>query len=223
MFILPIHLFTLWILIQPVREKQFSGMYSLPIREHPVHDTVSRYSSVIIDDLRKNQGARLAVAYFYCEFQDPVKRDPTNVLSSLLAQILRKIPRGSSSVNSLLERCPNPQSAHDFDLPDLIMEFAREFDRTFVVIDAVDECDDLAQLLPALTDLAVEVNVLATGRDKPELRHEFREHGELIIGRDDINDDVRRFVETEVKHVKTRDPQLVHDIINRLTSGAQGT
>lgn len=184
---------------------------------------MSRYSSVIIDDLRKNQGARLAVVFFYCEFQDPVKRDPMNVLSSLFAQLLRKVPPGSSAVTSLLERYPNPESVHNFDLPDLVMEFAQEFDKAFVVIDAVDECEDLAQLLPALTDLAVEVNVLVTGRDKPELRYEFSGHGELTIGRGDIDEDVRRFVETDVKYVKTRDPQLIHDIVNRLTSGAQGT
>lgn len=103
------------------------------------------------------------------------------------------------------------------------MEFAREFDKTFVVVDAVDECEDLAELLPALTALAVEINVLATARDNPQIRNEFMGHGELIIGRDDINNDVRRFVETDVKHVKTRDPQLLQDIIDRLISGAQGT
>ncbi|KAF8347174.1 hypothetical protein F5887DRAFT_49123 [Amanita rubescens] len=180
-------------------------------------------SSVIIDDLRKIQNPRLAVAFFYCELQDPLKRDPTNVLSNLLAQLLRKVSRGKPAVTNLLKQCPNPQSVHDFDLTELILEFAREFDKTFVVIDAVDECDNLAELLPALTTLAVEINVLATGRDNSQIRNEFQGHGKVIIGRDDINHDVRRFVETDVRHVKTRDPQLLQDIIDRLISGAQGT
>ncbi|KAF8318315.1 hypothetical protein F5887DRAFT_1088454 [Amanita rubescens] len=80
-----------------------------------------------------------------------------------------------------------------------------------------------ARLLPALTVLAVEINVLATGRVNSQIRNEFQGHGKVIIGRDDINHDARRFVETDVRHVKTRDPQLVRDIIDRLISGAQGT
>ncbi len=211
----------LW--IKGVRECIVCGQTLYCYHAHIAGAGKTVLSSVIIDDLRKIQNPRLAVAFFYCELQDPLKRDPTHVLSSLLAQLLRKVPRGKPAVTNLLAQCPNPQSIHDFDLTELILEFAREFDKTFIVVDAVDECEDLAELLPALTALAVEINVLATGRDNSQIRNEFKGHGKLIIGRDDINDDVRRFVETDVKHVKTRDPQLLQDITDRLISGAQGT
>ncbi|KAF8628135.1 hypothetical protein AX15_004070 [Amanita polypyramis BW_CC] len=88
----------------------------------------------------------------------------------------------------------------------------------FIVIDAIDECEDLAQPLPILTDLAVEINVFATSH--ADIRSEFANHRKLDIGRDDIYDDVGHFIETDVRRIIIRDPKLVQE---RLILGAQGT
>jgi hypothetical protein len=151
-----------------------------------------------------------------------MKCDPTALLASLLDQLLRVVPSESLAVTNMVKRHQDVQSTNKLPLANLIVDLSRGLE-TFVIIDALDECNDLANLLPQLRKLARRVNVFVSSRDHPDIRDEFRD-GEIIsMGPEDIAGDVRDFVEAEMKLVSIQNPQLREAVLEKLISGAHGT
>jgi len=63
-------------------------------------------------------------------------------------------------------------------LEEAVVTLAKELKKTiYIVLDALDECEDRSQLLPFLRDLAlgsVNINIIATSRDTKEIRNVFK-------------------------------------------------
>ena len=178
-------------------------------------------SSRVIDDIVKTGGPQ-PVLLFYCEKKDPAKSDPTNVLASLLRQLLRAVPPSSPTLSRLLEQYEFSQTLEELPLTDLILELAHEFKRTFVIIDGLDECDDLDSILLEISRLAETLSVFISSRGHADIRTELGAYEKITIERDYITEDVRKYVEVEVKR-KVRSPKLRASVINELVSEAQGT
>jgi hypothetical protein len=96
------------------------------------------------------------VIYYYLNFSNSAKQELGSCLSSLLAQICRKIPRIPSAVEQAwssnaygTSRCPS------HELKALLLEAVAVLEHTYIVIDALDECssDDSESLLELLSDL----------------------------------------------------------------------
>jgi hypothetical protein len=177
----------------------------------------------VIDDIREIQDPQIAVLIFYCKRTDPMKCDPTTLLASLLDQLLRVVPSETLAVTNMIKRYQHVQSTNKLPLTNLIMDLSGELKKTFVIIDALDECDDLEILLPQITKLARRVNVFVSSRDHPDIREEFREGEVISMGPEDIAGDVRDFVEAEMKRVSIQNPQLRKAVFEKLISGAHGT
>lgn len=179
-------------------------------------------SSIAIEDIRKMPGA--IVIFFYCEFQDSTKRNPTILLSTLLDQLLDQLEL-SPTAEGLLQRLSSRRSLHELDLESLILTFAAEFfDRVFVFIDGLDECDpeELEELVQNVTTIATKLRVFVASRELPEIR-QLDGHLQLTIYPDDIAADLRQFVEADVKRLKVGDPALITEIVETLVQGAGGT
>jgi hypothetical protein len=118
------------------------------------------------------------VAFFYCEHRDPDRRDLSKLLSSILYQIVQESkPPPPSSISRLIDRHSNKVSKYTLlQLGDLICEVATKHKRVYLVIDALDECENMAKLLPTLQRLAGSLRLFVTSRDYVDVRGNLKAH-----------------------------------------------
>ncbi|KAF9222209.1 hypothetical protein BS17DRAFT_809569 [Gyrodon lividus] len=114
-------------------------------------------ASSVIDKLSGRQTDGETVTYFYCDFRHPRSIRAKKVLRSLIVQLLRNVKTDwlppFSDLVERKQRGAGPPADPDI-LSDLLQRAARLHDQPTAIIDALDECDDLSELLGAL----VEVN-----------------------------------------------------------------
>ena len=184
-----------------------------------------QYSSAVANDLRKMQvqDRRIAVAVFYCDRRDMLKRHSVHILASLLDQLLRIVPPECCVLERVVDKYRQAQ-LNDIPLPvvDLIMDVSCKFDRTFVVIDGLDVCDNVGDMIPDLMRLSRCLNIFVSSRDHPDIRYGLEGAEKITVEQHDIIDDIRAFTETETRRMKIPF-KLRESIVDRLISGAQGT
>jgi hypothetical protein len=93
------------------------------------------------------------LAYFYCDFGNPRSTSAKDVMCSLVVQLLRN-SRGNwlslfPELKERMDRGADPPASLDI-LSDLLIRASRLHERPMVVIDALDECSDLPDLLHTL-------------------------------------------------------------------------
>ncbi|KAF8242721.1 hypothetical protein K440DRAFT_564459, partial [Wilcoxina mikolae CBS 423.85] len=107
-------------------------------------------SSVVIDHLfATNSG----VAYIYFDFSNEEQQNVTEVLASLIKQLVKQLPGFPAPLETLHrkmeEERPQRRPNHE-ELYSTLIELSKSFTRAFIVFDALDECNRLQRerLLP---------------------------------------------------------------------------
>src|ERR1700759_5357121 len=97
----------------------------------------------------------IAVAVFYCDHRDMFKRRSEHILAGLLDQLLRMVPQDCCVLERVLDKYRHAR-LHNIPLPivDLIMDVSCKFKMTFIVIDGLDACDNLDEIMPNLRKLS---------------------------------------------------------------------
>ncbi|RPB08944.1 hypothetical protein P167DRAFT_478493, partial [Morchella conica CCBAS932] len=127
-------------------------------------------SSFIIDHLRaQNQ----ALVYIYFNHKEQDQQKPIHVLSSFLKQLSCQSPSLPKAVRDLHNRIESKQERPTLeDLYTALVLVAGSFSQTFVVCDALDECDFETQrkdLLPLFHRMeSVGIRLFLTSREHPE-------------------------------------------------------
>lgn len=192
--------------------------------------------SSVIEDIRQKcedfHNARCA--YFYFDFRDKSKQSVEGMLRSLLRQL-------SSYDTSLPKLVADLHRAHARQghqptqeaLIDTLCSIAQETERTFIIIDALDECaelDEALDLLLALTDAScATLSILVTSRELDDIGAAIKDvpaeklkHVSIQNRKD--NADIDLFIRTQVeKNRKLRRwRRQKSQIIKVLGNGAQG-
>ena len=189
------------------------------------------HRSIVIEALKSRNGDA-TVAFFYCEYQDERKRDPRNILSTILSDLIRPLrshlpPSLTSLVSDIL--ASNAPTTIEL-LGNMIRMISNEHSRPFIVIDALDECDERATLFPALRQISQHASVFVTSRDERDIRMGLAQFWRYSIrmNSEDIADEITTFVTTVVTYrvcagsLCVGNANLVEEIIQALISGSDG-
>ncbi|VDC01053.1 unnamed protein product [Peniophora sp. CBMAI 1063] len=130
-------------------------------------------SSSIIDTLKADD--TLFLVYFYFEFSDVKKQDCRALVSSLVLQLASS---SAQSLDYLLKRRSTDFPSYE-DLLDMLSQLLRLSGRTFVVIDAFDECPESARD----KEMAMFFKTLASPVDSVDLHLLITSRPERDIGR----------------------------------------
>ncbi|KAJ6571500.1 hypothetical protein B0H19DRAFT_1372571 [Mycena capillaripes] len=166
--------------------------------------------STIIRDISADTERPAVVAYFYFDFrQERRSQDLEVMLRSIAFQLSAK----SSPPHLALDRLHKSFNGgtvppHDDDLIKVIHQLLTELGRTYIVLDALDECveDDF----PALTRLIQHLfsdptnkhlHLLLTSQPRQLFKSAFT-HMSNIALESDTKDDIRAFVTSKVADVK---------------------
>ena len=183
-------------------------------------------------DALKRQHVDATVTFFYCEYQDADKCNPRNILSTILSDLIRPLrphfpPSLVSQVNDIL--ASNAPATIE-QLGNMIRMISNEHSRPFIVIDALDECDERATLFPVLGQISQHASVLVTSRDERDIRRGLAQYVRypIHIKSKDIADEITTFVTIAVTYrvdagsLCVGDDNLKEDIIRTLISGWDG-
>lgn len=176
-------------------------------------------TSFVLHDLRKTYGeqCKVLIAAIYCRYQLKEKQQPEKILSTLVSQLLPQLLQLPATLQKLLLEFREVLGFKPSleQLQRVLKGIVSGPHRTFVVIDALDECTtlDRGRLVETIRLLQMEsqgkVSFLATTRGIPEILELFEYVATL---------EVRASEEDICRYIDARIPELVckaakHDAI----------
>jgi hypothetical protein len=172
----------------------------------------------------------VGIAFLYCDYRDQENQSTLSMVSSLLKQLISSKPALPLPVVDLYERFEKSQSTFKLkDLEPTLLLVCREFRRTFVMIDALDECDatrhrkSFLQVLKSIEKSSTRL--LITSRPYPDdIKRYLVAYPQITIEANDL--DIRKFLtETIDRSDETTDiidQALKKDIVKDIANSAHG-
>ena len=209
-------------------------------REYSSSDTFTNFNSdmrrsTIIRHLIAKYG-NASVAYFYFDFKDTVKQNVLSLLGSWIAQIARTLNPFPTALVSLFQRHSirdpeRPSSPTVFELTQLLRDIMTLQSPLFLVVDALDECQQRPLLLETLFALFEQeapcCRILCTSRAEADIQRAFINHTvkELRIQNHQVDQDVSVYIRAVLngdERLKGHREGIKELIAEKLTTGAQG-
>lgn len=199
-------------------------------------------SSTVIDNLRYDvaihRRGSTCLAYFYFDFRDPSKQSCQSLLLSLIRQLLDHCTTVPVALQNLHHKCFGQRSMSIHDLQITFRRMLESFQRTYIIIDALDECHDdqwqhIASFLANLCEWSSisDIHVLLTSRPEPNIKqclNRFVPSGSQIVlsSESGISGDIQRYISSMLRHGQSDfnrwNSQELDNIENHLLRGANG-
>lgn len=190
-------------------------------------------TSIVVEHLQTNFGndASIGIAYLYCNFRRQQEQKPTDLIASLLKQLVQEQPFMPEKVRSLYERHKDKRTCPSLDeILKVLHSIVAGYSRAFVVIDALDECQvsdgGRKQFLAELFDLqaSTQTSFLATSRFIPEIMKEFEGRSTRLEIRAS-DDDLQRYLDGHMWRLPafiSRSPYLEKEIKTAIVNAVDG-
>jgi tetratricopeptide (TPR) repeat protein len=180
-----------------------------------------------------------SLAYFFCDnkVEGLSKRSALAVLKTFLAQLLSKLRTNNPEfVQATLEALTSSkQKAQNIPLRQFHTIFARIiklFKATYLVLDALDECDDWRQVLEILSRLLQDgsgrVKLIISSRNTSGIPHAVSKMSsgarfDITVGPDTTKQDIQKFIDWRIDSaLDVRDLGTDESARNTLVEGSQG-
>lgn len=114
-------------------------------------------SSTVIEDVLHYCSAvsDKAIAYFYFDFKDPQKQSSEAMTKSLVTQLFQRSNKACTDLEALYDSSNRGGRPPSVDmLLDILRRILEELRETYIVLDALDECADRANLMDMLETVA---------------------------------------------------------------------
>ena len=172
----------------------------------------------------------IGIAFLYCNYKSQQDQKPTDLLASLLKQLVQEQPFPPESVRSLYTRCNNKGIRPSLqEISQALHAVVAFYSRTFILIDALDECQipdgGREKFLSMIFDLQAKTraNLFATSRQIPSILEIFR--GSIVLEVRASDADVRKYVESYIPQLPmflSRSPSLQEEIKTGIVNAVDG-
>ncbi len=168
----------------------------------PKCPTDFRFRSIVINHLERAFGAqKVGIAYIYCSYNDQLQT-VRRFLGSVLRQLIQRNPLLLSDLWSCYQSHERTNTRPtDSDLITLLQKQTQQYEKVFVVIDALDECTESSftrkDLLDRLLDLVPDIRLLVTSRHIASIESRFRSECRVEISANE--EDIKAFVLTYIE------------------------
>ena len=192
-------------------------------------------SSLVVDRLcDKAKEQNIAVACFYVDFAAREKQSPTNMLGSLLKQIVRGLEMIPNEISRTFRDHNRVIGRRELRVQEVVemLQPVTSLRPTFICVDALDECMEShrAQVLDAFRQILEEspnTRIFLTGRR--HIRHEIQRHlgGRAVtLPIQPNNHDIREYVRMRLRQdtvLDATDSGLEDEIINGIAENIPET
>ncbi|KAI5838988.1 ankyrin repeat-containing domain protein [Morchella snyderi] len=173
-------------------------------------------SSLMIDHIEATN-SNYGVGYIYFNFQEQGQQTPIDTLSSLVKQLAFKAKVLPQAIEEAYKENKKPKLDQ---LYEILLEIRNSFAQTFIIFDALDECDQILQrerLLPMFHRLGeAGINLFLTSREHPEdIQESFANITKMRLWAKD--EDISSYIEQRIA-----DSPRAKRLINRGNSDLKG-
>ncbi|KAJ7578078.1 hypothetical protein C8J56DRAFT_1111897, partial [Mycena floridula] len=187
-------------------------------------------ASSIIDHLQRSvTQANIGVVYLYCDYAQRTNQTTTELLGSILKQLVHNQRTISKQLISLHEASRNTRPSLS-DLQRALEAQVAVYSSVYIVVDALDECSDIdatrETFMDALQSLPATVHLLVTSRDIFSIAQQFLGKPRIEVRARD--QDLRTYIkgrlvsESRIARLLRGDAELHEEIISQVISKAAG-
>ncbi|KAM5526213.1 ankyrin repeat protein [Fusarium oxysporum f. sp. phaseoli] len=162
---------------------------------------ISKVIDYCVDNARDDE----AIAFFYCKRDEETRREPQDILRSILRQLSTTSKQSQTGrIHRSLRGVPDRLEANGttFDIPNcrrLISIVTKDYSRTNIIVDALDECDkdsrwELLEALAAITNENQGIRLFVSSRTDDDIQRHFQKEPIIRIFAADNNEDINLFV-----------------------------
>ena len=192
-------------------------------------------SSLVVDRLcGKAEEQNLAVACFYVDFAAREEQSSTNILSSLLKQIVSGLERIPDEIERKFRDRKTGIGRRGLLVVEIVkmLQIVTSLQPTFICVDALDECPEKyrSEILGSLREVLEEspsTRIFLTGRQ--HIRGEIDRNlggGVSILSMKPSNDDIVEYIRIRLRKDTSpdaMDSSLEDEIIKSITENTPGT
>lgn len=187
--------------------------------------------SIVVDHLQTSFATQsdIGIAYVYCSFERQEEQKTHHLLASLLKQLVQQRSKIPQCVEQLYDHSYRRKQHRPTteDLMDALQTVVRSFTKTFLVLDALDECHLLQdkKFLKELFDLRdrTSTNLFVTSRRVVDIEDKVRQWTILDIRA--RAEDVTKFVDARMEELEdfVQDrPDLQENVRKSIIQAADG-
>lgn len=146
-----------------------------------------------------------AIAFFYYDFRNKETQSVEIALRRIILQLSAQSPYPYRALDKHYMLSKGQTLPSYKDLEKILQQLLRELGRTYIVLDALDECDDddfgqliaLVSTLRAWTD--TPLHILITTQPREIFTHRFQDVIRIALKYDTTQEDIRFFVASEIE------------------------
>jgi hypothetical protein len=177
--------------------------------------------SVVINHLQtKFKGENVAIMFIYYNYHEQDIQTVSNLLASLLKQLVQECSVPSENVKSFHKRYHGEATLPTLDgyTKALELEIAL-YSKVFIIVDGLDEYPEdhktQASLLKAVRSLSRDVNLMVTSRDLPHIASHFEGSKRLDIraSDQDLCNYIKRRITTSSPHLVASEKRIAAEIV----------
>ncbi|EMD87232.1 hypothetical protein COCC4DRAFT_150871 [Bipolaris maydis ATCC 48331] len=195
-------------------------------------------SSTILEDVFRycDEHPGYAVAYFYFDFNDIQKQNAERMLRSLVVQLLQKSVDIPSSLDALFSSHDNGKRPPALDsLLKVARDLIEHFPQVYIVLDALDECNQWSELMEMLETIASweipNLHLIMTSRAEPDIKSTLTSfvdpQNSICLQSNIVDRDIQLYIRQRLSDDKDlakwkKDPDIQQEIETALTKGSKG-
>jgi hypothetical protein len=170
-------------------------------------------SSTIVQDVMSHcqSDSTLRVAYFYFDFNDGEKQRHENLIRSLITQLSTPSAKTPEALQALYSRNQDGQQQPSNDrLVATLQSILGDFPKTYIILDALDECTDREELLELIREISGwkmgKIHILATSRRERDIEEALEPllTDQICIQSAQVNGDIQLHIRERLHN----DPKL---------------
>jgi hypothetical protein len=175
----------------------------------------------------------IGLAYFYCDVSDDKKRNVTDILSSLIIQLLAWKPSNQPLLDKTYDDCKEGVLSKPSDkiLYEVLRQLLSGFEMAYVLIDALDECLHVREILELTKTLhgwnQRECHLLVTSRKEQQIVESMVSTApiEIDISQMPVDVDIEKYIEfalhcsPELERWSTDEKDLIRKILLEKANG----
>ncbi|KAJ7111254.1 ankyrin repeat-containing domain protein [Mycena epipterygia] len=164
-------------------------------------------SSIVIrklfDDQKSSPGRTSSIGYFYFDFRDEKKQVVEIMLRSIILQLSAQSPKPYT----VLEQAYNSSKGQTLptyqNLLDILNQLLQEFNHTYIILDALDECNEHELVVQLISSLRGQnkgsLHLLFTSQSREIFTAAFDGVPHLLLGPKTTQGDIRNFIASELQ------------------------
>jgi Cdc6-like AAA superfamily ATPase len=189
----------------------------------------------VVEEALARRSENVAVAFFFCDYKDEKTHLPVNILGALAYQLAIQSDEAYAVLSQYYDELHPPrqmaQNPTIGGLQNTLSEMLAQYDRTYLIVDGLDECgehvDDVVEAITSWVEDEDGLNIALLSRDQTNIRGYLKD-GYSILETAAQTEDVEQYVRAQIEErIRTRrlrlhDPLLKDEIVQGLTEGAKG-